>query len=142
MAKKIKAFVKLALSAGKATPAPPVGPALGQHGVNIAAFCKEYNAKTLEKLGLIIPVKITIYEDKSYSFILKSPPASVLLAKFVNVKKGAAQPNRENIGSVTLEQLKEIAILKMNDLNTDNLDKAILIIAGTAKSMGIKVETN
>jgi len=139
MAKKIKAFVKLALPAGKATPAPPVGPALGQHGVNIAAFCKEYNAKTTEKIGLIIPVKITIYEDKSYSFILKSPPASVLLAKFANVKKGAAQPNRENIGSVTIDQVKEIATIKINDLNTDNMEKAISIIKGTAKSMGIKV---
>jgi large subunit ribosomal protein L11 len=140
MAKKIKAFVKLALSAGKATPAPPVGPALGQHGVNIAAFCKEYNAKTVEKIGLIIPVKITIYEDRSYSFILKSPPASVLLAKYANVKKGAAQPNKETVGSVTLEQVKEIATIKMNDLNTKNLDKMILIIQGTAKSMGIKIK--
>jgi large subunit ribosomal protein L11 len=139
MAKKIKAFVKLALAAGKATPAPPVGPALGQHGVNIAGFCKEYNARTSEKAGLIIPVKITIYDDRSYSFVLKSPPASVLLAKLANVKKGAAQPNRENIGSVTLEQVKEIATIKMADLNTDNMDKAILIISGTAKSMGIKV---
>jgi large subunit ribosomal protein L11 len=141
MAKKIKAFVKLALPAGKATPAPPVGPALGQHGVNIAAFCKEYNAKTLEKLGLIIPVKITIYEDKSYSFILKSPPASVLLAKFANVKKGASQPNKEIVGTVTLEQVKEIATIKINDLNTSDMEKAILIIKGTARSMGIKVET-
>ena len=139
MAKKIKAFVKLALAAGKATPAPPVGPALGQHGVNIAAFCKEYNAKTTDKMGLIIPVKITVYEDKSYSFVLKSPPASVLLAKFTNVKKGAAQPNREVVGTVTLEQVKEIAITKMADLNTDSIEKAILIIQGTAKSMGIKV---
>jgi large subunit ribosomal protein L11 len=140
MAKKIKAFVKLALAAGKATPAPPVGPALGQHGVNIAAFCKEYNAKTTEKMGLIIPVKITIYEDKSYSFILKSPPASVLLAKFAEIKKGAAQPNRETVGTVTLEQVKEIAAIKMNDLNTDSLEKAISIIEGTAKSMGIKIK--
>lgn len=140
MAKKIKAFVKLALPAGKATPAPPVGPALGQHGANIAAFCKEYNAKTSDKVGLIIPVKITIYEDKSYSFVLKSPPASVLLAKFANVQKGASQPNREQVGTVTLEQVKEIATTKMNDLNTDSLEKAILIIQGTAKSMGIKVE--
>ena len=140
MAKKIKAFVKLALPAGKATPAPPVGPALGQHGVNIAAFCKEYNAKTTEKMGLIIPVKITIYEDRSYSFILKSPPASVLLAKFANVKKGAAQPNREKVGSVTIEQVKEIAQIKMNDLNTNDLEKAITIIQGTAQNMGIKVE--
>ena len=140
MAKKIKAFVKLALPAGKATPAPPVGPALGQHGVNIAAFCKEYNARTADKAGLIIPVKITIFEDKSYSFILKSPPASVLLAKFANVKKGASVPNRETVGTVTREQIKEIASIKMEDLNTTDLEKAILIIQGTAKSMGIKVE--
>jgi large subunit ribosomal protein L11 len=142
MAKKIKAFVKLALPAGKATPAPPVGPALGQHGVNIAAFCKEYNAKTSEKIGLIIPVKITIYEDRSYTFVLKSPPASVLLAKYANAKKGAAQPNRENVGSVTIEQVKEIATIKMNDLNTSSIEKAILIIQGTAKSMGIKIVSN
>ena len=141
MAKKIKAFVKLALSAGKATPAPPVGPALGQHGVNIAGFCKEYNAKTAEKAGLIIPVKITIYEDRSYTFILKSPPASILLAKYAAVKKGSAQPNKETIGSVTLDQVKEIANIKMEDLNTNDLEKAILIIKGTAKSMGIKVIT-
>jgi large subunit ribosomal protein L11 len=139
MAKKIKAFVKLALSAGKATPAPPVGPALGQHGVNIAAFCKEYNARTTDKVGLIIPVKITIYEDRSYSFILKSPPASVLLAKSANIKKGSAQPNKDNVGSVTLKQVVEIAEIKMNDLNTDSLEKAVLIIKGTAKNMGIKV---
>ena len=140
MAKKIKAFVKLALPAGKATPAPPVGPALGQHGVNIAAFCKEYNARTSEKIGLIIPVKITIYDDRSYSFILKSPPASVLLAKFANIKKGSSKPNLQSVGSVTLEQVKEIATIKMNDLNTNDMDKAILIIKGTAKNMGIKVE--
>ena len=140
MAKKIKAFVKLALAAGKATPAPPVGPALGQHGLNIAGFCKEYNAKTADKAGLIIPVKITIYDDRSYSFILKSPPASVLLAKFANVKKGASEPNRETVGKVTLDQVKEIATIKMNDLNTDNIDQAVLIIKGTAKNMGIEVE--
>jgi large subunit ribosomal protein L11 len=140
MAKKIKAFVKLALPAGKATPAPPVGPALGQHGVNIAAFCKEYNAKTADKIGLIIPVKITVYEDKSYSFILKSPPASVLLAKYAKIKKGASQPNREEAGTVSLEEVKEIATIKMNDLNTDDLEKAILIIKGTAKNMGIKIQ--
>ena len=142
MAKKIKAFVKLALAAGKATPAPPVGPALGQHGVNIAAFCKEYNAKTTEKLGLIIPVKITIYEDKSYTFVLKSPPASVLLAKYANVKKGSAQPNREKAGSVTLEQIQEIAKIKMNDLNTESLEKAMSIIQGTAKNMGIQIQSS
>ncbi len=139
MAKKIKAFVKLALPAGKATPAPPVGPALGQHGVNIVGFCKEYNAKTLEKQGLIIPVKITIYDDKSYTFILKSPPASVLLAKFANLKKGASQPNKEKLGTITLDQLKEIALIKMNELNTNELEKAILIIKGTAKNMGIQI---
>lgn len=140
MAKKITAFIKLALPAGKATPAPPVGPALGQHGVNIANFCKEYNAKTSDKMGLIIPVKISVYEDRSYSFILKSPPASVLLAKYANVKKGAAQPNKESVGSVTLEQVKEIATTKMNDLNTKDMEKALRIINGTAKSMGITVK--
>ena len=140
MAKKIKAFVKLALAAGKATPAPPVGPALGQHGVNIAGFCKEYNARTSDKTGLIIPVKITIYEDRSYSFILKSPPASVLLAKFANIQKGASEPNKQNVGIVTLDQVKEIANIKMQDLNTNNLDQAVLIIKGTAKNMGITVE--
>jgi large subunit ribosomal protein L11 len=140
MAKKIKAFVKLALAAGKATPAPPVGPALGQHGLNIAAFCKEYNARTSEQAGLIIPVKITVYEDRSYSFILKSPPASVLLAKYANVKKGASEPNKQNIGAVTLDQVKEIAEIKKADLNTTDIEKAILIIKGTAKNMGITVE--
>jgi len=142
MAKKIKAFVKLALAAGKATPAPPVGPALGQHGVNIAAFCKEYNAKTQDKLGLIIPAKITIYQDRSYSFILKSPPASILLAKLANVSKGSAQPNRNMVGTVTSEQVREIALIKMNDLNTTNIEKAILIIQGTAKNMGIAIKAN
>ena len=140
MAKKVIAFVKLALAAGKATPAPPVGPALGQHGLNIASFCKEYNARTSEKAGLIIPVKITVYDDRSYSFILKSPPASVLLAKFANIKKGASEPNKQNVGSVTLDQVKEIAEIKKADLNTTDIEKAVLIIKGTAKNMGITVE--
>ena len=140
MAKEISGYVKLQVKGGQANPAPPVGPALGQHGVNIAGFCKEYNAKTAEKMGLIIPVKITIYEDKSYSFILKSPPASVLLAKYANVKKGAAQPNRETVGTVTMEQIREIAMIKMNDLNTDDIEIALSIIQGTAKSMGIKIK--
>jgi large subunit ribosomal protein L11 len=140
MAKKIKAFIKLALPAGKATPAPPVGPALGQHGVNIAGFCKEYNAKTSDKVGLIIPVKITVYEDRSYSFILKSPPASVLLTKYANVQKGASEPNKQTVGSVTSEQVREIATTKMTDLNTNDIEKAVLIIKGTAKSMGITVK--
>ena len=141
MAKKIKAFIKLALPAGKATPAPPVGPALGQHGVNIANFCKEYNARTTDKVGLIIPVKITVYEDRSYTFILKSPPASVLLAKYANIKKGASIPNKDHVGTVTLNQIEEIAKIKMPDLNTNNLEQACLIIKGTAKNMGIKVKS-
>ena len=111
MPKKITALIKLALPAGKATPAPPVGPALGQHGVNIAAFCKEYNARTTEKMGLIIPVEISVYEDRSYTFILKTPPASVLLANAAKVKKGSATPNRVNVGSVTKAQLEEICLL-------------------------------
>jgi large subunit ribosomal protein L11 len=139
MAKKIKTIVKLALSAGKATPAPPVGPALGQHGVNLNTFCKEYNAKTVDKLGLIIPVKITIYDDKSYSFVLKSSPASTLLTKFANIKKGSSEPNRNFVGVITKEQLKEIVELKKNDLNTKDLNKALLILMGTAKNMGIKI---
>jgi large subunit ribosomal protein L11 len=139
MAKKIKAFVRLALPAGKATPAPPVGPALGQHGVNIAAFCKDYNAKTADKIGSIIPVKIIVYEDKSFLFVLKSPPTSFLLAKYANIKKGAAQPNREVLGKLSLDQIKEIATLKLKDLNTTNLEKAISIVKGTAKSMGIQI---
>lgn len=139
MPKKIKAFVKLALSAGKATPAPPVGPALGQHGINLITFCKEYNAKTIEKSGYIIPVKIIIYEDKSYSLVFKSPPASNLLAKMANIKKGSSQPNSSSIGVITKEQLKKIALLKLEDLNTTDIDKAITIISGTAKNMGLKI---
>lgn len=139
MSKKIKSFVKLALSAGKATPAPPVGPALGQHGVNIVAFCKDYNAKTQDKLGLIIPVKITIYEDRSYSFVLKSPPASVLIAKSAKISKGSAQPNRAIVGQITEAQIEEIAKIKLPDLNTKDLQKASLIVKGTAKNMGISV---
>eukprot|EP00388_Colpodella_angusta_P046974 GDKK01071257.1.p2 GENE.GDKK01071257.1~~GDKK01071257.1.p2 ORF type:complete len:143 (+),score=8.50 GDKK01071257.1:139-567(+) len=141
MAKKIKAFVKLALPAGKATASPPVGPALGQHGVNISSFIKEYNSKTQDKIGLIIPVKITIFEDRTYSLIFKSSPAAALLASFANVKKGSSNPNKEIIGSVTMDQIKEIALLKLADLNTTDIEKAILIIQGTAKNMGIKIKT-
>lgn len=140
MAKKIKAFVKLALPAGKATAAPPIGPALGQHGVNIAFFCKEYNAKTQEKIGFIIPVKITIYEDKSYSFVLKSPPASTLLLKAINVKKGSSEGKAGNLGILKKEQIKEIAEIKMMDLNTKDIRKAISIIEGTAHNLGIKIQ--
>ena len=139
MAKKITALIKLALPAGKATPAPPVGPALGQHGVNIAAFCKEYNARTTEKAGLIIPVEISVYEDRSYSFVLKTPPASVLLANAAKVKKGSATPNRVNVGSVTRAQLEEIANIKLPDLNTTKLSSAMRIVEGTARNMGITV---
>ena len=139
MAKKITALIKLALPAGKATPAPPVGPALGQHGVNIAAFCKEYNARTAEKVGLIIPVEISVYEDRSYSFVLKTPPASVLLANAAKVKKGSATPNRVNVGSVTKAQLEEIANIKLPDLNTTKISSAIRIVEGTARNMGITI---
>jgi len=139
MAKKITALIKLALPAGKATPAPPVGPALGQHGVNIAAFCKEYNARTAEKMGLIIPVEISVYEDRSYSFVLKTPPASVLLANAAKVKKGSATPNRVNVGSVTRTQLEEIANIKLPDLNTTKISSAMRIVEGTARNMGITI---
>jgi large subunit ribosomal protein L11 len=140
MSKKIKAFVKLALVGGKATSAPPVGPALGQHGINIIAFCKEYNLKTNDNIGLIIPVKITIYEDKSYSFILKSSPASFLILHLLNLKKGSSKPNIDSIGKISKDQLISIAKQKLNDLNTKDLNKAILIIAGTAKNMGLTIE--
>ena len=139
MAKKITALIKLALPAGKATPAPPVGPALGQHGVNIAAFCKEYNARTTEKAGLIIPVEISVYEDRSYTFLLKTPPASVLLANAAKIKKGSSNPNREIVGSVTKAQLEEIANIKLPDLNTTKLSSAMKIVEGTAKNMGISI---
>lgn len=139
MAKKITALIKLALPAAKATPAPPVGPALGQHGVNIAGFCKEYNAKTSDKIGLIIPVEISVYEDRSYTFILKTPPASVLLAKTAKITKGSATPNRVNVGSITRAQLEEIASIKLPDLNTKKLTSAVKIIQGTARNMGISI---
>jgi large subunit ribosomal protein L11 len=132
-------LIKLALPAGKATPAPPVGPALGQHGVNIAAFCKEYNARTIEKNGLIIPVEISVYQDRSYTFLLKTPPASVLLANAAKIKKGSSTPNRINVGSVTKVELEEIASIKLPDLNTTKLSSAIRIVEGTARNMGIKI---
>ena len=140
MAKKITALIKLALPATKATPAPPVGPALGQHGVNIATFCKEYNAKTTDKIGLIIPVEISVYEDRSYTFVLKTPPASVLLAKAANIKKGSSTPNKITVGSITKVQLTEIANTKLPDLNTTKIESAIKIIEGTARNMGILIK--
>ena len=139
MAKKVTALIKLALAAGKATPAPPVGPALGQHGVNIAAFCKEYNAKTTEKVGLIIPVEISVYEDRSYTLILKTPPASVLLANAAKIKNGSPTPNKVAVGSVTKDQLEEIAKIKLPDLNTTKISSAIKIVEGTARNMGISI---
>ncbi len=139
MAKKVTALIKLALPAGKATPAPPVGPALGQHGLNIAAFCKEYNAQTGDKTGLVIPVEITVFIDRSYTFILKTPPASILLSKAANIKKGSAQPNSVVVGSITKTQLKEIANIKLPDLNTNKISSAMKIVEGTAKNMGISI---
>jgi large subunit ribosomal protein L11 len=139
MAKKITALIKLALPAGKATPAPPVGPALGQHGVNIAVFCKEYNAKTSDKTGLIVPVEISVYEDRSFTFILKTPPASVLLINAAQIKKGSSIPNRVNVGTITKIQLEEIATIKLPDLNTNKISSAIKIIQGTARNMGISI---
>jgi large subunit ribosomal protein L11 len=141
MAKKIVALIKLALPAGKATPAPPVGPALGQHGLNIMNFCKEYNARTADKGDLIIPVEISAFEDRSFTFILKTPPASVLLAKAANIKKGSSEPNKINVGSIKLEQLEEIAKIKLPDLNVSRLSSAMKIVEGTAKNMGISIIT-
>lgn len=139
MAKKVVGFIKLAIEAGKANPAPPIGPALGQRGVNIVAFCKEYNAKTADKAGFIIPVEITVYEDKSYTFILKTPPASVLLSKAAGVAKGSGEPQKVKVGSITKKQLQEIAETKLPDLNTRNVEAAMRIIEGTAKNMGITI---
>ncbi len=139
MAKKVTAIVKLALPAGKANPAPPVGPALGQHGVNIMMFCKEYNAKTADKPGMIIPAEITIFEDRSFTFVLKTPPASVLLAKAAGVPTGSGDPKNKKVGQVTQAQLREIAQTKLPDLNTDNVEAAMNTIAGTARQMGITV---
>jgi large subunit ribosomal protein L11 len=141
MAKKVTTIVKLALRAGKATPAPPIGPALGQHGVNIVMFCKDYNARTADKQGLIIPVEISIYEDRSFTFILKTPPASVLLAKAAGIQKGSGQPSLNIVGSITNKQLIEITQIKLQDLNTQDIDQATKIIEGTAKNMGISINT-
>lgn len=140
MAKKVTGFIKLQISAGQANPAPPVGPALGQKGVNIMEFCKQFNAKTKEQQGLIIPVVITVYGDKSFTFITKTPPAATLLLRAAKLEKGSGEPNRNKVGKVTRQQVKEIAELKMIDLNAANVDSAIRMVAGTARSMGILVE--
>lgn len=139
MAKKVTAIIKLALQAGKANPAPPVGPALGQHGVNIMMFCKEYNAKTADKAGMVIPVEISVFEDRSFTFILKTPPASVLISKAAKIQKGSAEPNKAKVGSITKDQLREIAQTKMPDLNANDIEAAMKIIAGTARNMGVTV---
>jgi large subunit ribosomal protein L11 len=140
MAKKIKAVVKLQIAAGKANPAPPVGPALGQHGVNIMAFCKEYNERTAGQAGMIIPVEITVFEDRSFTFVTKTPPVTDLLLKAVGVEKGSAQPNKSKVGAITKAKLREIAELKMSDLNAVNVEGAEKMIEGTARSMGIEVK--
>jgi large subunit ribosomal protein L11 len=140
MAKKITGYIKLQIPAGQANPSPPVGPALGQKGVNIMEFCKQFNAKTSDKAGLIIPVVITVYADKSFTFITKTPPAAVLLKKNLNLKSGSAEPNKTKVAKVTKAQLQEIAETKMADLNANDIDHAISMIAGTARSMGITVE--
>lgn len=140
MAKKVIGSIKLQLPAGQASPAPPVGPALGQHGVNIMEFCKAYNSKTQDQSGMIIPVEITVFADRSFTFITKTPPASVLLVKAAKIDKGSGEPNREKVGKVTEAQLLEIAKLKMADLNAASDEAAMRMIAGTARSMGIVVE--
>ncbi|MDD5422912.1 MAG: 50S ribosomal protein L11 [Candidatus Omnitrophica bacterium] len=140
MAKKVKAIIKLYCSAGAANPAPPVGPALGQHGLNIMDFCKRFNAQTQNQEGLTLPVVITAYEDRSFTFIIKSPPSSVLLKRACGIAKASGEPNKTKVGKVTIEQVKEIAKMKMKDLNTQNMEAAINIVIGTARSMGIDIE--
>jgi len=140
MAKKIVANIKLQVAAGKATPAPPVGSALGPHGLNIMDFCKAFNAKTAKQDGLIIPVVVTVYSDRSYSFVTKTPPAAILLKKAANIAKGSGEPNKNKVAKVSMKDVKEIAQLKMPDLNAANLDAAMKIVMGTARSMGVEVE--
>jgi large subunit ribosomal protein L11 len=140
MAKKVIANIKLQITAGKATPSPPVGPALGQHGVNIMEFCKAYNAMTQNQEGMVVPVIITVYADRSFTFVTKTPPASVLLKQAAKIAKGSSNPKREKVASVTAQQVRDIAELKFNDLNAVDIDNAIRIIEGTARSMGIEVQ--
>jgi large subunit ribosomal protein L11 len=140
MAKKVAAVVKIQVPAGKANPSPPVGPALGQHGVNIMEFCKSFNAQTQSQEGLIIPVLITIYADRTFTFVTKTPPAAVLLKKAAGIIKGSGEPNKNKVGKVTVQQIREIAQTKLPDLNAQNLEAAIRIIEGTARSMGVEVE--
>ena len=139
MAKKVVSVIKLAITAGKANPSPPIGPALGQHGVNIMAFCKEYNAKTADQAGTVVPVEISVYEDRSFTFVLKTPPAAVLIKKAAGVESGSSEPNRTKVGSITQAQLQEIAQTKMPDLNANDIEAAMKIVAGTARNMGITI---
>lgn len=140
MAKKLKAVVTLQIEAGRASPAPPIGPALAGHGINLMGFCKEYNARTSNRMGDVIPAQISIYTDGSFTFVLKSPPAGILLKKAAGIEKGAAEPNKERVGEVTRQQLREIAEVKMKDLNTDDVEMAMRQIEGTARNMGIVVK--
>ncbi|MDH4139841.1 MAG: 50S ribosomal protein L11 [Coriobacteriia bacterium] len=140
MAKKIAGYIKLQIPGGQANPAPPVGPALGQHQVNIMQFCQAFNAATQDKMGTIIPVEITVYEDRSFDFIMKTPPAAVLLKQAAGIESGSGEPNREKVGTVTRAQVREIAEIKMVDLNANDIDGAMKIIEGTARSMGVTVE--
>ncbi|MCB0033053.1 MAG: 50S ribosomal protein L11 [Anaerolineales bacterium] len=140
MAKKIKAVVKIQIAGGRANPAPPVGTALGPHGINLMQFCKDYNARTATQMGQVVPVEVTVFQDGSYTFILKTPPAADLLKKAAGVKGGSSVPNKDKVGKVTQEQLKEIAEIKMKDLNANDVEAAMKIIAGTARSMGLTVE--
>lgn len=140
MAQKVKAIIKLQIQAGKATPSPPVGPALGQHGVNIMQFCKDYNARTASQAGTVIPVEIMVYEDRSFTFVTKTPPTADLLRKAAEVEKGSGEPNRVRVGSVNRQQVREIADLKMKDLNANDIESAMRMIEGTARSMGITVK--
>ena len=139
MAKKVVAVIKLALNAGKANPAPPVGPALGQHGVNIMMFCKEYNGRTADQAGMVVPVEISVFEDRSFTFVLKTPPASVLIRKAAGVEKGSNEPNKKQVGSITRSQLQEIAQTKLPDLNANDVEAAMKIVEGTARNMGVAI---
>ena len=140
MAKKVRAIIKLQIEAGKANPAPPVGPALGQHGVNIMAFCKDYNEKTASQAGTIVPVEITVFEDRSFTYVLKTPPVSELLKKALGVDKGSPTPKREKVGELSREKIREIAQIKLRDLNTTDVEAAMHMVEGTARSMGIEVK--
>jgi len=140
MAKKVVALIKLHVEAGKANPSPPVGPALGQHSVNIVEFCKQFNARTQDKIGYLIPVVITVYSDRSFTFITKTPPAAVLIQKALKLEKGSGEPNKNKVGAITLEQLRQIAIEKMPDLNAHSVEQAMKMIRGTARSMGVTIK--